>query len=523
MNIPLTPLRFKRRAVHLYGKKTGVVCAGSRFTYEDFGERCDRLASSLQMLKVPRGSRVAFLAFNCHRLLEAYYGVIQMGAVLLPLNIRLSKEELTFILNDSESQVLFYDSEFHGLVAAMLNGLKTVKHFIPLDAAVDDSWSFPKTYEMLLAEADCKQPCASEPEEDDVAEIFYTSGTTAEPKGVMLTHRNLYLHALSSIIALGIRDMGTQLHAIPLFHVNGWGAPQSLTCMGGTHIMMRRYDPAQVLKLIQDERITYLPLVPTMAHTLLNYPGISGYDYSSLRMILIGGAAPPAEMIRQLESVFGCPCYTGYGLTETSPILTIATPKGIQKEQSPAERTRRQSMTGWPLVGVEIGIVDDQGKEVGHDGQHIGEVVARSDGVMKGYWKKPQETSDALQDGWLFTGDMATLDQEGYLQIVDRKKDVIVSGGENISSIEIERRLYAHDAVLECAVIAVPDPKWGEVPRAFVVLKSGCKATEQELLDFCREGMSAYKCPKSIEFLDSLPKGGTGKILKRELRNLLRK
>jgi fatty-acyl-CoA synthase len=243
-------------------------------------------------------------------------------------------------------------------------------------------------------------------------------------------------------------------------------------------------------------------------------------DYSSLRMILIGGAAPPLGMIQQVESRFGCPCYTGYGLTETSPILTIATPKGTLAHKSDMDRIERQAMSGWPLVGVELQVVDEHGKEVCRDGMHVGEVIAQSDGVMKGYWKKPRETDKAIRDGWFFTGDMATIDEEGYIQIVDRKKDVIVSGGENIASMEIEKRLYAHDAVLECAVIAAPDPKWGEVPKAFIVLKNGCNPTEKELLDFCRDGLAAYKCPKSIVFLDSLPKGGTGKILKKELRNL---
>ncbi len=520
MNIPLTPLRFKRRTTRLYGKKLGVVCGESRFTYAAFFERCDRLARVLRMLQVPPGARVAFLAYNCHRLLEAYYGVVQMGAVLLPLNIRLSKDELTFILNDSESSVLFYDSDFRSLVGGMQSQLKTVKYFIPLDAIVSEVWSFPKSYDILLEEAGSGEFGEIEPEEDEVAEIFYTSGTTADPKGVMLTHRNLYLHALTSIISLGIRDTDVQLHAIPLFHVNGWGSPQSLTCMGGTHVMMRRFDPLQVLKLIQNEGITYTSFVPTMALSLLNQPEAIKYDYSSLRMTLIGGATPPSELIQQMESLFGCPCYTGYGLTEASPILTIASPKGTLEYRDNQDRIRRQSMTGWPLVGVDIRVVDENGREVSHDGRQVGEVIAQSDGVMKGYWKKPRETAAIIKDGWLFTGDMAMVDEEGYLQIVDRKKDVIVSGGENIASIEIENRLYAHDAVFECAVIAEPDPKWGEVPKAFVVLKQGCKVTKNELLDFCRNGLAAYKCPRSVEFLESLPKGGTGKILKKALRNI---
>jgi fatty-acyl-CoA synthase len=519
MKIPLTPLRFKHRAAMLYGEKTGVVCGDFRFTYQQFAERCDRLAQALRVLNVERGSRVAFLAFNCHRLLEAYYGVVQMGAVLLPLNLRLAPEELAFILNDAGAGVLFYDADFVPLVEAMRSRLHTVRHFIALDSAGRRDWSLAKTYEDLIANAAPFSIEEVQIDEDDVAEIFYTSGTTAEPKGVMLTHRNLYLHALSSIIALGIRDTDIQLHSIPLFHVNGWGAPQSLTCMGGTHVMMRRFDPSAALQLIQKERITYTSFVPTMAQALLSHPSLPAFDYSSLRMILIGGAAPSPEMVRQVEARFGCRCYAGYGLTESSPILTIATPKGTVENEPDAERIRRQSMTGWPLIGVALRVVDEQGREVEHDGRHVGEIIAMSDGVMKGYWNRPE--NEGFRDGWMLTGDMATVDGEGFLQIVDRQKDIIVSGGENIASMEVEQNFYAHPDVLECAVIAVPDPKWGEVPAAFVVLRDGRKTTEEELLQFCRSRLASYKCPRLIRFMESLPKGGTGKILKKELRRSL--
>lgn len=516
MDIPLTPLRFKQRAAQLYGKKTGVVCGELRFTYAEFSDRCDRLAGALQSIGVPQGSRVAFLSGNCHRLLEAYYGVVQMGGVLLPLNVRLSADELAFILNDSEAWTLFYESDFHPVVEKMRSRLSKVQQFIPLDRAVDDGWSSRETYEDLLARAENFTPVAVH--ENDTAEIFYTSGTTADPRGVVLTHRNLYLHALSTIIALGIRDTDVQLHAIPLFHVNGWGAPQSLTCMGGTHVMMRRFDPLRVLLLISEEGVTYSSFVPSMAHALLGQPGVSGFDYSSLRMLFLGGAASSPELVRRIEAVFKCRCHTGYGLTESSPILTIALPKSTVHDADDLERTMRQATPGYPLVGVEIDIVDEQGNRLPHDGKSTGEIVARSDGVMKGYWNRPRESADALQDGWLHTGDVGSIDEEGCLRIVDRKKDIIISGGENIASLEIEQRLYHHDAVLECAVIGVPDPRWGEVPKAFVVLRQGCSVTEQELLAFCAQTLPSFKRPASIVFLDALPKGGTGKILKRELR-----
>ena len=518
MNIPLTPLRFKRRALHLYGRKLGVVCGDSRFTYEEFFGRCDRLAHILLGMGVGAGDRVAYLAYNCHRLLEAYYGVVQTGAILLPLNIRLSKEDFVYILNDSGARVLFFDADFRDVVQQMRAGLHGVERFVSLDAATGDSWTASRAYDDLLSVADARPFQAVEPCEDEVAEIFYTSGTTANPKGVMLTHRNLYLHALGSIIAGKTDDRDIQLHTIPLFHVNGWGTPQSLTCMGGTHVMLRKFDPPGVLELLERERVTLMNLVPTMANALIHHPDIEKHDYSSLRLINIGGAPPPREMIRKVEQIFGCTCHTGYGLTETSPLLTIASIKAGMGDLSEEERLRRQALTGWPQVGVEIRVVDEAGVDVRTNGEDIGEIIARSDGVMKGYWKQPEETARAIRDGWFYTGDMATVDQEGYILIVDRKKDIIISGGENIASIEIENCIYGFTSVFECTVVAVPDPKWGEVPKALVVLKPGASATEEEILQFCRERLAGYKCPRSIEFFDSLPKGGTGKILKKVLR-----
>jgi len=259
-------------------------------------------------------------------------------------------------------------------------------------------------------------------------------------------------------------------------------------------------------------------MVPTMATALLNHPGLPDHTYSSLRMLNVGGAAPSVEMIKKLEEAFGAPCYTGYGLTETSPLLTLATIKSTLGSLDEPERRRRQAMTGWPQVGIELRVVDENDRDVKPDGQEIGEVIARGDSVMKGYWRQPDETARAMRGGWFRTGDMATVDDEGYILIVDRKKDIIISGGENIASIEIEKCLSAHPSVLECAVIAVPDSKWGELPKALVVLKEGAEATERELLDFCKMRLAGYKCPRSIDFYDLLPKGGTGKILKKTLR-----
>lgn len=519
MNIPLTPLRFQRRAATLYRKKVGVVCSGERFTYGQFNERVNRLSRALQSLGIRKGDRVAFLSYNCHRLLEAYYGVVQIGAVLMPLNIRLSPGEFTYILNDAEASILFLDPDFIPVVDAIRSNLKTVSTFILLASAERPGWAIPRTYDDLLAEQSGEDVDTSGIQEDDLAELFYTSGTTGDPKGVMLTHRNLYLHAMSVLAAHHVTENDVQLHTIPLFHVNGWGTPQTLTCVGGTHVMLRRFDPTTVLELIQTERVTIFSLVPTMATALVNHPDIANYDVSSVRLILIGGAASPPELIRAVEEKFpSAQCYSGYGLSETSPVLTVSFLKHEHQSLTGDERYRRQAMTGFAIPGVEVRVVNDRGEDVKPDGKEIGEVIARSDGIMLGYWRRPEETAAIIRDGWLYTGDMATIDEDGYILIVDRKKDIIVSGGENIASIEIEKVLASHPAVYECAVIAVPDDKWGEVPKGLVVLKPGMTATEQELLEFCKSKLAGFKVPKSIDFYESLPKGGTGKILKRELR-----
>jgi fatty-acyl-CoA synthase len=519
MNIPLTPLRFQRRAATLYRKKVGVICGRERFTYGQFNDRVNRLSRALGSLGVAKGDRVALLSYNCHRLLEAYYGVVQTGAVLMPLNIRLSPQELSYILNDAEASLLFLDPDFIPLVETFRKDVTTVKAFVLLDDAEKPRWALPVTYDELLAEHTGEELDTSDIREDDLAELFYTSGTTGDPKGVMLSHRNLYLHALSVLASHHVTENDVQLHTIPLFHVNGWGTPQTLTCVGGTHVMLRRFDPKTVLELVEAERVTIFSLVPTMATALVNYPEVSRYDVSSVRLILIGGAASPPELIRAVEEKFpSARCYAGYGLSETSPVLTVSFLKHEHQGLTGEARYRRQAMTGYALPGVELRVVNEKGEDVKPDGQQIGEIIARSDGVMLGYWRRPEETAAVIRDGWFHTGDMATIDEDGYILIVDRKKDIIISGGENIASLEIEKVLAAHPAVYECAVIAVPDEKWGEVPKALVVLKPEMTATAEELIEFCKSRLASFKAPKSIDFYESLPKGGTGKILKRELR-----
>jgi fatty-acyl-CoA synthase len=517
MNIPLTPLRFLRYAEEQYPGRTAVVCGAHRFIYAQFGERVGRLAGALREAGVMPGDRVAFLSTNCHRLLEAYYGVLEAGAVLLPLNIRLAPHELAYILNDAGAAILFLESQFAGMVDSFRASVPSIKTYCLLDAAPDKPWFSPRNYESLLANATPYRTDAMTVDENALAELFYTSGTSADPKGVMLTHRNIYLHALNVCLAFQLEPEPVELHTIPLFHANGWGAAHFLTLVGGKHVMIQRFDPVEVFRLIETERVHACRLVPIMAAALVNCPERAKYDLSSLRRISIGGAASSPTLIREVEAKLGCTCFSGYGLTETAPVLTVSQMKpGLAWEES--QRHIGQAMTGYAIPGVEIRVVDPNGDDVPCDGKSVGEIVARGDGVMLGYWQQPKASAEAFRGGWFHTGDMAVRKEDGYILIVDRQKDIIVSGGENISSLELEKTLCAHPAVYESAVVPVPDPKWGEVPKALVVVKPGAQLTEAELLEFCRSRIAHYKCPRSVEFFESLPRTGTGKVLKKDLR-----
>src|ERR1700688_3501489 len=517
MNIPLTPLRFLRYAEQQYPRRTAVVCNHDSFTYAQFAARARRLAGALRQAGVQPGDRVAFLSTNCHRLLEAYYGVLEAGAVLLPLNIRLTPGELAYILNDAGATILFVEKQFLSLVESFHEEIPSIKLICQLEGAPVEAWLSSRNYEALLGEATPYRADIAAIDENALAELFYTSGTSANPKGVMLTHRNVYLHAVHVCLGFQIESGAVELHTIPLFHANGWGVAHFLTLLGGKHVMMQRFETKEVFRLIEKEGVHSFSLVPIMATALVNCPERLNYNLSSLRRIVIGGAASSPTLIREVEEKLGCACFSGYGLTESSPSLSIS-PMKLGMGWDSEERYVGQAMTGYAFPGVEIRVVDANDNDVPRDGQSIGEIVARSDGVMEGYWRQPDASAEALRGGWFHTGDMATLNEEGYLLIVDRKKDITVSGGENISSLELEKAILAHPAVLEAGVIPVPDEKWGEVPKALVVLKPNATATEAELIEFCRAHLSHYKCPRSFEFVASLPKTGTGKILKKDLR-----
>jgi fatty-acyl-CoA synthase len=510
MHVPMTPIRCLYRGADLYPNKTAVVSGDRRFTYAEFAERCERLAAGLCSLGVQKGDRVAYLSFNTHELLEGYYGPLLAGAISMPLNVRLTPTELAGILHHAEPRVLIYENDFAPIVDHLRQACPAVQHWIAVG----------QPYEDLLAAARLPRPDLFAIDETAIAELFYTSGSTGTPKGVMLSHRTLYLHALSVVALLVHTDENVELHTIPLFHANGWGRAHATCLMGLTQVMVRRFDPSLVLRLIEQEKATGMALVPTMANAVLNCPDLGKHDVSTMKDIMLGGAAASPELVARLEKVFpAARVFAGYGLTETAPVATCARPKGTVKYADDDDRLRHQSMAGWPVPGCEVRVVDLQMKDVPRDGQSIGEVVISGDNIMDGYYKEPKATADVLTGGWLHTGDMAVWDEENYIHIVDRKKDIIISGGENISSLEVERAIFSHNAVLECAVVAAPDPQWGEVPAAFVVRKPGATLTEQELCAHLQGRIAKFKMPRRFEFTDApLPKTGTGKIIKRELR-----
>ena len=510
MHVPLTPIRCLYRGVDLYPNKTAIVSGDRRFTYAEFGERCERLAAGLLSLGVQPGDRVAYLSLNNNELVEGYYGPLLAGAIAMPLNVRLTPVELTGILNHAEPRVLFYEADFAPIVDHLRQTCPAVQHWIALGPA----------YEDLLAAGRLPRPDYFTVDENAVAELFYTSGSTGTPKGVMLSHRTLYLHAFSVVATIVHSDENIELHTIPLFHANGWGRAHATCMMGLTQVMVRRFEPSFVLRLIEQEKATGMALVPTMANALLNCPDLGKHDLSSMKDIMLGGAAASPELIARMERAFpSATVMAGYGLTETAPVATVARLKGTVQYADNDDRLRHQAMAGWPVPGCEVRVVDLQMNDVPRDGQSIGEVVIRGDHIMDGYYKEPTATADVLTGGWLHTGDMAVWDPENYIHIVDRKKDIIISGGENISSIEVERAIAAHDAVLECAVVAAPDPQWGEVPAAYIVRKPGASLTQDELCSHLQGRIAKFKMPRRFEFSDApLPKTGTGKIIKRELR-----
>ncbi|MCF8127933.1 MAG: long-chain-fatty-acid--CoA ligase [Deltaproteobacteria bacterium] len=506
------------KAVRLYPEKEAVVCGELRMTYREFAARVWRLSQGLQDLGIRQGDRVAVLHENTHEYLEIYFAAAHLGAILVSLNYRLAPKELAGILNDSESRMLIAQGVFHEKAKDLPNEATALKRIIWTRADAPMLTDENLEYETLLKNHSDQPPQAPAICDDDVAHLYYTSGTTGRPKGVMLTHKNVKSHALGTIAELHLTDRDRWFHVAPLFHLADAWATFAITWVGGKHVLVPSFDAGVVCRLIQEEKITLSNLIPTMLNMMVNHPDVGKYDYSSLRVILSGGAPIAPETVRKIVDAFGCDYIQTYGMTETSPYLTLSILKDHLKTLSPEAQLEFKAKTGREFIGVSLRVVDDKGNDVALDEQQVGEIIVKGDTVTPGYWRMPEETQKAFKDGWLYTGDLAVMDAERYVNIVDRKKDMILTGGENVYSSEVENVLYTHPHVLEAAVIGVPDAHWGEAVKACVVLKEGCLVTEEEIIACCRKDLAGYKTPKSVDFLESLPKTGSGKIFKKGLR-----
>ncbi len=513
MQVPLLVNDFLRRAAQLYPDKLAIVDGDLRYSYRDFQARVNQLSHALAKLGIEKGDRVCILSPNSHFFLESFYATSQIGVVLVPLNYRLVAADHAYILDHAGVRAVLVDWEYTGVVDEIRQDLPKVEHWIEArdEGAAAPGWT---SWNDLIAAAPTTAPPAIEIDENELVSINYTSGTTARPKGVMLTHRNCYLNAYNLIAHLRVSHEDVELWTLPMFHCNGWGGVYALTGMGGTHVVLRTVDGEAIFGLIEREGVTFACMAPAVLRTILDYPNKDRHHITTTPRFTVAGAPPPAAFIERLEEELGWDFIQIYGLTETAPLLTVSQPDHATAQTDWPRRAR----AGVAGLGVEIELRDDDDNPVPQDGETPGEICARSNVVFAGYWEQPDQTEAAIRDGWFHTGDLAVWDELGNVHIVDRKKDVIISGGENISSPEIEDALYQHPAVLECAVIGVPHEKWGETPVALVVLRSGEMPSEQDLIDFCRQKLAHFKCPTRIEFVPELPRTATGKLQKFRLR-----
>ncbi|MBI5584119.1 MAG: long-chain-fatty-acid--CoA ligase [Deltaproteobacteria bacterium] len=506
------------KATRAYPLKPAVRCHEGVFTYEEFSRRVFRLARVFRDQGLNPGDRVAILQYNCHVFLETYFAAALTDAILVPLNYRLALQEIDFILRDSGSRILIVHSDFAAKVPPAGDRPPALKTVIQVKPAGGETALGPD-YETLLAGAPPLTQFALGPGDDAVAQIYYTSGTTGRPKGVMLSHKNVGIHALGTIAELNLKDTDVWIHAAPLFHLADAWATWAITWVGGTHVLVKEFVPATVLETLAREKVTITNMIPTMLNLLINAPGFASYTFPHLRAILSGGAPIAPEVVRKIIEGFHCDYVQTYGMTETSPYLTLSLLKGHLKALAPEEQLVYKAKTGREFIAVSLKVVRENGEEVAPDNREVGEIIVQGDTVTRGYWQLPEETAKAIRDGWLHTGDLAVVDAEGYVNIVDRKKDMILSGGENIYSTEVENILYRHPQVLETAVFGVPDEKWGEAVHACVVLKVGETVSEEELIRFCKDHLAHFKAPKRVTFLDQLPRTGSGKIYKKGLKD----
>jgi fatty-acyl-CoA synthase len=505
----LTPVSFLERSAYVFADKVAIVHGERRYTYRELATRVNRLASALRGAGMNRHDRVAFLCPNIPAMLEAHYGVPTAGGILVTINTRLSSDEIGYILSHSGARFLFVDAELEALVKPLdLTRLKVVR--------VDDTGEAGDPYEDFLA-GGAPEPVESWLEdEQETISINYTSGTTGRPKGVMYSYRGVYLNALGELIESGMSFDTRYLWTLPMFHCNGWCFTWAVTAVGGTHICLRRVEPGRIWELLDSEGVTHYNGAPTVQIGVVNHP--NAHRLERPVTVTVAAAPPSPTLLARLKELNLRPVHV-YGLTETYGPHTVCEWRPEWDALPDEERAERAARQGQAYVIFDlVRVVDDKMVDVRQDGETLGEVIMRGNNVMKGYFEQPDATVEAFRGGWFHSGDIGVWHPDGNIELRDRKKDIIISGGENISTIEVEQTVAKHPAVLECAVVAIPDEKWGERPKAFVTLKQGAQATEQEIIEFCRQHIARFKCPVAVEF-GELPKTSTGKTQKFVLRD----
>lgn len=517
MWVPLTPLDFYRRGRRLFAAKTAVVDEGRRLSFGKLADRIERLAGALRAAGCRPREAVSFLSPNASALIEAFYAAPLAGGVLHPVNPRREALEIAELLNDAGSRLLFFHASLAPLVGQIVGNLKAVEQLVVVEGE-PAGLGFPAmAYETLLSRATPYAPDLTALDENAPAALFHTSGGASKPRGVVLSHRALALHALYAVIAMGLREEDVSLCSVPFAYMNGGGNPQINLAVGATSILARRNDPETLLGLMAREKVTVWITAPFVLSRLLRSPALPAAEVDSLRLVLVGGAPLADAVLAEAEQKLGARCLAVYGLTETAPFVSAAFPKSTL---APEQRRAAQSTAGLPVLGVEVQVVDETGREVTADGESPGEIVVRGNNVMTAYHHDPEATQEALKGGFLHTGDLATVDAEGYLRLRERTKDVVLVDGQKIAAREIEAGLTSHPDVVECAVIAAADPARGEVPVGLVVLRAGARVTEHELREHAARQLTAFKVPQRIEFLKSLPKSEAGEILKSDLKTL---
>lgn len=514
----LTPVHFIRRSAMVYPDKTAVVYNDLRYSYRQFFERVTRLGNALRQAGIERGDKVAFVCPNTPAMLEAHFAVPMIGAVLVSVNIRLASAEISYIINHSDSKAVFVDNEFAGVVKPIAGELKQVRTFVNIcDISADRPLEGPE-YEEFLAAASTEEIVPAVDDEYQNITINYTSGTTGLPKGVMYHHRGAYLNALGEMIETGFDSSSVYLWTLPMFHCNGWCFTWGVTAMGGTHVCLRKVVPEEIYRMIEKEKVTHLCAAPTILIGMSSFATANDLKLQRPLTIITAGAPPAPTIIQNMEAI-GSNIIHVYGLTEVYGPHTVCARKEEWQLLTPGELAGIKSRQGVAyIVAMYVDVVDPLTMQpVPRNGTTIGEIVMRGNNVMMGYYKDPKATAIAFEGGWFHSGDLAVVHPDNYIQIMDRKKDIIISGGENISTVEVENVIYRHPDVLEVAVVAVPDEKWGEVAKAFVVAKEGTAPTAESIIAFCKEHLARFKAPKYVEF-GALPKTATGKIQKFKLR-----